>query len=188
MTSVAQSVETPLGDELAPDAASLARARAEVGTAQQYRQRFVRNAAGRVVLDRAFNTLQLAAATAGPGAVVAADWDVEDPNILRLRLRGGASAFVRVTRRVQERPGGAEDRLETSELIEQVLESGGGVDVDDVGNVTGGGASTRLRASRCGMKWKWRSPEAAAGGPEIVGARPPRTRRRARVLPWHASD
>lgn len=92
-------------------------ARQGIGRGVRYTQRFTRNSAGRVVpvsfswlrphsapssvfgmfsepvraclQDRAFNTVRLVEAMSGPGAVELSDWDVEEPNVLRLTLKGG---------------------------------------------------------------------------------------------------
>ena len=135
------------------------------------------------VLDRAFNSASLLAATAGGLAGLTASdvaWDPNDPNDLRLVLPGGqGTVSLRVTKR-SEAPGPpGSRRLETSEFTRQVFEGGLGA-AGAEGGGEGGGASAsaaaparanppRVTASQCFSKWHWREVADAVGA-DVEGA------------------
>lgn len=156
------SADAPRGEDALPpaSAAALARAREnDLGRAIVYRARFVRAPGpagdrGAVILDRAYNTANLLAATPGGAAPDAVDWNPADPNDLAMRFgRGGLTARVRVTRRSQT-DGATPASTETSEFSQITLAAGD--------------APPRVKASRVFTKWKWRGVEDAGGGPTIV--------------------
>lgn len=156
VTAVLRSVDTPLGDEFVQDKRVVTRAQGDVGRPVQYLQRFIRNGEGKVVPDRAYNTTTLSEALAGEGAIESSTWDPDEPNVLRLTLRGGQGVYTRVTKRAEDFP--QPDRIDTSEVLEQVLDAASGE------------GPPRVRQSRCVTKYKWRSVDVAAqaGGPVIV--------------------
>lgn len=135
--------------------------RADLNQTIAYPVRFIRNAQGKVISDRAFNTAALVELYMGQiqGMNNRIDWDSNDPNVLNLRLPGGLSIRTRVTRRSEEIPDASANskaqRLETSEYFEQVF--------DDPNQL-----QPRVKASQCFTKYIYRSKEEARGGPEIV--------------------
>ncbi len=177
-------VDTPQGEELVQDLAVVNRARRDVGSQIVYPMRFVRNDQGRVVMDRAYNVVKMAEATAKQYNVIeAVEWDVNDPNVLRGSIGGdGRSVFFRVNQRSEEYP--APDRIETSEVAQIVFDGGdnGGYasppaptedglpDAISAGAATGAGAARqpKIKSSRTFTKWKFRSVEEAKDGPAIV--------------------
>lgn len=123
-----------------------------------YPIKFIRNGQGKVISDRAFNTAALVELYMGKIAGMDSnrlDWNMDDPNVLTLRLPGGLNIRTRVTRRSEETPGEGARRLETSEYFEQVF--------DDPNLL-----QPRVKASQCFTKYAWRSPEESKGGPEII--------------------
>ena len=149
------SLDTPLGLELTQDPGQIERAREyEVGQTLVYRQYFIPNGDNRIVASRAANTKSLAEALAGREALagVEYDWDIDEPNVLRIGLPDNRKIFVRVTRRFQDAP--AASRLDTSEFFEQVIDREGVPD-------------PKVKASRLLTKWKFRE-EAPEGEPLIV--------------------
>jgi len=110
-------------------------------------------------MDRQYNTAAMLAQYYGPEALAGFTrdiaWNVDNPNDLSLPLPGGGSVATRVTRRSQAAP--AASRLETSEYLRQTFES--------PSETT---RASRVKASQCFVKYKWRSAAAAEGGPEIV--------------------
>ena len=121
--STLTAADAPRGDDALPaaTAAALARARAnDLGMTLRYRARFLpapgpAGAKGAVILDRAFNTANLLAATPGGSPPDTIDWDPTDPNELAMRFSGGLTARVRVTRRSQS-DGATPASTETSEF------------------------------------------------------------------------
>lgn len=164
-----------MGEEFVPDMAPVKRARAsDLNKPMDYRLAFTRNGAGRPVLDRRYNTAALLAAYYGDldAMLKTVAWDIGDPNDLAVALPSGGNVATRVTRRLQEAPG--PQRLDTSEYLRQTFAS-----PDSQGS--------RVKASQCYTKYKWRSAEdaAASGGVQIVATqvrpRPPAALRRAAV-------
>jgi len=149
-------IEIPLGETAVPSAerASLDRERAMAGQRLVYEQGFISNGQGQVVADRATNVLRLTSAYTGSDSVISdVEWNVDDPNVMRLTLAGGARVFTRVTSRFEDEPEAR--RIDTSEVIEQVIDNARTVD----------GAPT-VRKSRTVTKYKWR--DAPAGEAVIV--------------------
>ena len=87
----------------------------------------------------------------GPRDDMDINWQVDDPNILKIHLRG-LDIFTRVTRRFSEISART---LESSELFEQVFDRG-------LGN-------PKVKASRLYTKFKWRDlEETPEGQPQII--------------------
>jgi hypothetical protein len=156
----------PAGEDALPDGgAQLARARADdLGRRVEYAARWIfppreraAGGAGVVVLDRAFNTAALLAATTPDLAVDAIDvvWDAADPNDLQLAMAGGGTARVKVTRRSLTRTGPTS--LETSEYSLVTLDG-----------ARGQGGRAKVKGSQVFSKWRWRGEEAAGGGPTVI--------------------
>ena len=100
----------------------------ELNRTLRYEQCFVRNSRNRVVADRMHNTRMITEAIMGARDDIAYTWNVDDPNVLKIHLRG-LDIFTRVTRRFSsaggdEVPAGLRS-LETSELFEQVGKNAG---------------------------------------------------------------
>ena len=181
-------VDTLQGDELVQDIAVVNRARKDVGQQIVYPMRFIKNDQGRVVMDRAYNVVRMAEATARAYNVIdSVEWDVNDPNVLRGRIGAdGRAVFFRVNQRSEEYP--APDRIETSEVAQIVFDGGdnGGyapTPTDDAvpaaipamalgpegtRDPSGAAKATKVKSSRTFTKWKFRSAEAAGDGPAIV--------------------
>ena len=181
-------VDTLQGDELVQDIAVVNRARKDVGQQIVYPMRFIKNDQGRVVMDRAYNVVRMAEATARAYNVIdSVEWDVNDPNVLRGRIGAdGRSVFFRVNQRSEEYP--APDRIETSEVAQIVFDGGdnGGyaptptddsvpaaipamaLGPDGTRDPSGAAKATKVKSSRTFTKWKFRSAEAAGDGPAIV--------------------
>lgn len=159
--STLTAADAPRGDDALPaaTAAALARARAnDLGTTLRYRARFLpapgpARAKGAVILDRAFNTANLLAATPGGAPPDTIDWDPADPNDLAMRFSGRLTARVRVTRRSQTE-GTTPASTETSEFSQVTLSTGD--------------APPRVKATHVFTKWRWRQVEEAGGGATIV--------------------
>ena len=150
-----ETLETPLGLEVVPDAKQIERARREdLGQTLAYQQCFRTNAEGAVVADRARNTLLLAEAMAGPIPGAELDWDIDRPNKLKVRLPGSTSYTVTVTKRFEGDVDEEAQRLSTSEFFEQVAD-------------VPGRNTPAVKASRLLTKWKWRD-QAPEGQPLIV--------------------
>ena len=117
-------VDNLQGDELVQDIAVVNRARKDVGQQIVYPMRFIKNDQGRVVMDRAYNVVRMAEATARAYNVIdSVEWDVNDPNVLRGRIGAdGRAVFFRVNQRSEEYP--APDRIETSEVAQIVFDGG----------------------------------------------------------------
>lgn len=153
-------VEAPQGMDLIRDKSAFGRLSAETAKdypAFNYPVRFTRNGRGDVVFDRAFNVRALAEASAsgGKGAVDGEiEWDIDDPNVLRLTTQDGLKVFYKVTARSLERDDDARS-IVTSELAQVVL------DRPDSPNPT-------VKSTRIVTKYKWRTPEEAGDGPTIV--------------------
>ncbi|EFJ51227.1 hypothetical protein VOLCADRAFT_103598 [Volvox carteri f. nagariensis] len=157
VTSVLTRVDTPLGEEAVPNLAAVRRAqREDLDRRTSYQVAFVRNGTGRVVYDRRFNTASMLSMYYDKtmSFLERISWDINDPNVLILSMPG-MSVRTRVTRRSEEFP--QTDRIETSEYVESVYD-------------TGDGGAPRIKASQCFTKYKWRSAEAALRdqGPTIV--------------------
>lgn len=186
-------VDTPQGEGMVQDMAVVDRARKDVGGQIIYPMRFIKNDQGRVVMDRAYNVVKMAEATARAYNVMdAVEWDVNDPNVLKAALGDGRSVFFRVNQRSEEYP--AADRIETSEVAQVVFDGGdnGGYaavpadkpeQVDDfagaatsmveggVTPVVGSRANQpKVKSSRTYTKWKFRPVESAGDGPAIVAS------------------
>ncbi|WIA14970.1 hypothetical protein OEZ85_001679 [Tetradesmus obliquus] len=158
VTSTLVSVELPEGEAVVPNIAAVRRAeQQDLAKPMQYQVAFMRNDSGKVVYDRRFNTAALLATYYGSNVDFAGriQWDAKDPNSLILNMPGDMSVRTRVMRRSESQIG--TDRLETSEFLQQVLDSGDP-------------ARPRVKASQCFTKYKWREEAAAeaAGGPAIV--------------------
>jgi hypothetical protein len=149
-------VDTPLGEDMVQDMDVVRRAMGDIGKEQRYPLRFVRNSLGKVVFDRSYNTVKLAEELAGKGVMKNVKWNVDDPNTLEAFLGDGTArkVFVRVTKRSEDTP--APDRIETSEVLEQVF--------DDTLK------EPKVKSSRCYTKWKFRPIEQAGEGPAIVAS------------------
>ena len=106
------------------DMAVVNRAKKDVGEQIIYPLRFIRNNQNRVVMDRAWNVVRMAEATARSRNVIeSVEWDVDDPNLLTATMPGdGRSVFFRVNQRSEEYP--ALDRIETSEVAQIVFDGG----------------------------------------------------------------
>jgi len=176
-------VDTPQGEGLVQDMAVVTRARGDVGEQVIYPMRFIRNAQGRVVMDRAYNVVKMAEATAKAYNVIeAVEWDSDDPNTLKAAIRGdGRSVYFRVNQRSEEFP--APDRIETSEVAQIVFDGGdnGGYAAvssaeepgGDPAGVTSGTPrrnQPKVKSSRTYTKWKFRTVESARDGPPIVAS------------------
>ena len=162
--STLTAAAAPRPDALPPaTAAALEWARAvDLNATIRYRARFIPPPPGggappgSVVLDRAFNTRNLVAATPGGTPPDAVEWDYRDPNDLTMRFAGGLVARVRVTRRSETAaPGDNPAALETSEFSQVTLDAGGG-------------APPRVKATRVFTKWRWRGAEEAGGGATVI--------------------
>jgi hypothetical protein len=156
--STLKSVELPLGEGFVPDLSTVKRAReSDLNKPVHYLLSFIRNPSGRVVLDRRYNIAAMLSAYYGSldALLRTVSWDIRDPNELSLRLPSGGAVQTRVTRRLQESPG--PQRLDTSEYFRQTFSSEDGL-------------GTRVKASQCFTKYKWRTAEeaAVAGGVQIV--------------------
>ena len=126
----------------------------------RYEQCFVRNGKNRLVADRSVNTKNITEAILGPRDDIRYEWNIEDPNVLRIHIKG-LDIFTRVTRRFSsagdnENGASTTDRnLETSELFEQVFDKGLG--------------KPKVKCSRLITKWKWRSlQDTPEGQPQII--------------------
>ena len=184
--STLTAVATPQGEDLVQDMPVVKRARGDIGNQIIYPMRFVRNNQGRVVMDRAYNVVKMAEATAKAYNVIDnVEWDVDDPNVLKGSIGDGRSVFFRVNQRSEEIP--ATDRIETSEVAQIVFDGGdnGGYSLtpaaaaDGIPDVSlsppgavGAANQPKIKSSRTFTKWKWRSAEAAeaSGGPAIVAS------------------
>jgi len=154
-------VETPLGEGVVADRASLERARSEVGERVAYLVRFVRDAkSGKVVADRGYNARTTAEAYMGPGSVSEVQWDPDrDPGDLVLYLTGGTRAEIRVTQRsfgtdndaLAGDEGGGEV-FDTSEYVSQTVEP-----------PAGSGRKNSVKASR--TVTRYRAERDTPGGP-----------------------
>jgi hypothetical protein len=184
--STLTAVSTPQGDGMVQDMAVVNRAKKDVGEQIIYPLRFIRNNQNRVVMDRAWNVVRMAEATARSRNVIeSVEWDVDDPNLLTATMPGdGRSVFFRVNQRSEEYP--ALDRIETSEVAQIVFDGGdnggyapktgdaSGIPTDVMAGVTdtpSGAPSAKqpkIKSSRTFTKWKFRSVASAGDGPLIV--------------------
>ncbi|GAX77373.1 hypothetical protein CEUSTIGMA_g4819.t1 [Chlamydomonas eustigma] len=163
VSSVLVSVETPQGLDFVPNKESLKRAiDQDLKKEARYQVKYMTDPSGRpqTIFDRRFNTVSLLEMYYGEKTPIASriEWNPQDPNIMKLDLPGNKIIRTRVTRRSMNQLGS--DRLESSEYFEQIYEG-----EDSIGE------SSRLKASQCFTKYKWRSKEAvvaAGGGPTIV--------------------
>ena len=152
------SVEAPLGEEFIRDKLAFDRERAEIGKEFVYPVRFIANKRGDCVFDRAFNVRAIAEASRGGGRRVLdgeIEWDVNDPNVLKLNTSDGASVYYRVQARSMESDADAR-RVTTSELAQIVV---------DRANV---GGEPKVKSTRVVTKYKYRTAEEAKGGAQIV--------------------
>lgn len=159
-TSVGVSVDAPLGAEFVSDLRNYERARADVGREEQYPVRFVENRRGETVFDRAFNVEALARSRDGSGGKRAVDdveWDVDDPNVLKMTTGEGSRIFYKVTARSFERDD--DKRTLTSSELAQIV-----VDRPNVGG------APSVKSTRIVTKYKWRTPAEARDGPQIVAS------------------
>ncbi|KAG2437242.1 hypothetical protein HXX76_005905 [Chlamydomonas incerta] len=157
VTSILTKVDTPLGEDAVPNLQAVRRAqREDLDRPTQYQVSFTRNGGGRVVYDRAFNTAAMLSMYYDKtmSFTERIDWNIDDPNVLTLQMPS-MSVRTRVTRRSEDFP--QPDRIETSEYVESVYD-------------TGADGAPRIKASQCFTKYKFRSEQAAAadGGPAIV--------------------
>ena len=188
--STLTAVTTPQGEDLVQDMAVIQRARGDIGKQIAYPMRFIRNGLGKVVMDRSYNVVTMAEATAKAYDVIRdVEWDVDDPNTLRAVLPGdGRSVFFRVNQRSEEYP--EPDRIETSEVAQIVFEGGDrgngltavtGADGFGGDRPAGGagafvetpdarGAPPKVKSSRTYTKWKFRPVEKAGDGPVVVAS------------------
>jgi len=146
VVSTLVKVDTPQGEAMVPDMGVVKRAiDSDLNRTARYTVAFTRNSRQQVVLDRRSNTASMLEVYMGPKADKIYDriqWDVDDPNVLRLSVPGGLAINTRVTRRSQQQNG--TNRTETSEFVEQVF--------DDPGS----GSPTRVKASQVFTKYLWR--------------------------------
>ena len=95
-------VELPFGESSVPDMRTVSRARREdLNKSQSYRLAFTRNAAGKVIMDRRFNTAAMLAMYYGSFDSIKreVEWDENDPNDLSVRLPSGGRMQVRTWQR-----------------------------------------------------------------------------------------
>ena len=159
-SSTCTAVDAPLGDEFIRDRGAYERQRADIGAEFNYPIRFSRNSRGDVVQDRAFNVRAVAEASRGGGRRVLdgeIDWDINDPNVLKLTTGDGARVFYRVQARSMETNIDAR-ALTTSELAQIVVDRGGDA----------GGVEPKVKSTRVVTKYKYRTAEEAKRGPQIV--------------------
>lgn len=150
------SVNVPLGEEFVTDVKVVNRAKTEdLNKDNYYEVAFTRNSSQQVILDRRYNTAAIVGMYYDGGIarmLKEVQWDKDDPNDLDLRLPGSGSVNTRVTRRSEEEP--EPRKIETSEYFRQTYQ------LPD--------KPTKVKASQCFTKYKWRNAAEAKGGPEIV--------------------
>lgn len=127
-------VETPLGDSAVPNPQvsilpctpsklpqAFERAKSELNQTMEYLVKFIQNGRGQVVLDRRFNTVEMLKLYYADAKDLSQriQWNINDPNGLRLSLPGGMSISTLVTRRSQN-DNADQRRLETSEFLRMV--------------------------------------------------------------------
>ncbi|XP_022840852.1 unnamed product, partial [Ostreococcus tauri] len=150
-------VSAPLGTSYVRDIETFERERREIGRRTTYPVRFARNARGDVVFDRAFNVDALATSRGGGRDVVREiEWDIDDPNVLKLTTSDGTRVFYKITARSSARDDDART-MTTSELAEIVLDR----------NRSG---SPSVKSTRVVTKYKWRDVDDAREGPAIVAS------------------
>ncbi|KAJ9513817.1 hypothetical protein QJQ45_020893 [Haematococcus lacustris] len=168
VTSVLVKVDTPLGPDMVPDQAVVERARREdLQRPVMYKVvAFRTNSQGEVVYDRAFNTAAMLSSyydRSPADFLQRIRWNPDDPNVLQLSMPDGLAVRTRVTRRLEDNP--SPDRIETSEYLEQVFEDAEMAESQARASPSG----TRLKASQCFTKYKYRSEASTAPGqPAIV--------------------
>ncbi|KAL6757087.1 hypothetical protein V8C86DRAFT_2631863 [Haematococcus lacustris] len=167
VTSVLVKVDTPLGPDMVPDQAVVERARREdLQRPVMYKVAFRTNSQGEVVYDRAFNTAAMLSSyydRSPADFLKRIRWNPDDPNVLQLSMPDGLAVRTRVTRRLEDNP--SPDRIETSEYLEQVFEDAEMAESQARASPSG----TRLKASQCFTKYKYRSEASTAPGqPAIV--------------------
>ncbi|GFH06147.1 uncharacterized protein HaLaN_00726 [Haematococcus lacustris] len=160
-------VDTPLGPDMVPDQAVVERARREdLQRPVMYKVAFRTNSQGEVVYDRAFNTAAMLSSyydRSPADFLQRIRWNPDDPNVLQLSMPDGLAVRTRVTRRLEDNP--SPDRIETSEYLEQVFEDAEMAESQARASPSG----TRLKASQCFTKYKYRSEASTAPGqPAIV--------------------
>jgi len=157
VNSTLVSLETPLGEDFVPNMKVVQRAKQEdLNNTISYASMFVMNSDGKVVFDRKYNTVALLKFYMGDSMSLddRISWDINNPNDIRISLPGGTVIESRTTRRSQITYE-AESRTETSEFLRQMYD-------------TSESSTNKVKASQCFTKYKWRSREAANGGPVIV--------------------
>ncbi|OUS42301.1 hypothetical protein BE221DRAFT_188156 [Ostreococcus tauri] len=156
-TATCVDVSAPLGTSYVRDIETFERERREIGRRTTYPVRFARNARGDVVFDRAFNVDALATSRGGGRDVVREiEWDIDDPNVLKLTTSDGTRVFYKITARSSARDDDART-MTTSELAEIVLDR----------NRSG---SPSVKSTRVVTKYKWRDVDDAREGPAIVAS------------------
>jgi len=155
VVSTLVDVDVPMGAEMLSNPKLEQRAKSELNRPLAYEQRFMRGPNGKVIADRSYNVTSITKATVGADLVENIEWEAENPNVMRIKLKGGPGIYTRVTRRFED--DHPEDRkLETSEVVEQVFET-----ANDFG-------PPKVKGSRCLTKYKWRSEEQAKDKPVII--------------------
>ena len=156
------SVDTPKGIEYTNDAEQITQAlENELNRTLRYEQCFIRNSKNKLVADRSINTKNITEAILGPRDDIRYTWNMDDPNVLKIRFKG-LDIFTRVTRRFSSAgddvaSADATKTMETSELFEQVFDKGVG--------------RPKVKASRLITKWKWRDPkDTPEGQPTIIAS------------------
>lgn len=156
------SVDTPKGIEYTNDAEQIKQAlENELNRTLRYEQCFIRNSKNKLVADRSINTKNITEAILGPRDDIRYTWNMDDPNVLKIRFKG-LDIFTRVTRRFSSAgddvaSADATKTMETSELFEQVFDKGVG--------------RPKVKASRLITKWKWRDPkDTPEGQPTIIAS------------------
>jgi hypothetical protein len=155
--SVLVNVGLPQGPDAVDDMAVIRRAQEQdQDRVVSYQTAFLRNNRDQVVCDRRFTTASLMH-TYGFGETIdvasGIAWEPENPNSLDMTLQNGFRLSSRVTRRSENDVG--DNRLETSEFFQQVIESPGR-------------PAAKVKASQTFTKYLWRSSQEAGNGPEIV--------------------
>jgi hypothetical protein len=157
--STLTDVTLPLGERFIVDMAPITRAIADdLNKPLAYRLAFMRNAMGRVILDRRYNTASMLSVYYGSLSQLLplVAWDPDNPNTLGVTMPSSRGTIeTLVTRRSQSMP--EPRRIETSEYFRQTFSPADG-------------AAVRVKASQCFTKYKWRpaADAEADGGAQIV--------------------
>lgn len=158
--SVLMDVNFPNGPEAVADASAAQRAEKEdKGRIIKYSVSFIDDGHGHVVSDRRFNTASLLSLYTGYSIDELSsmvEWDVKNPGRLNLRM---SSAYISstVSKRWEDVSNVGADRLETSEFMEQVFDTGNG---------------SKVKAFQTFTKYHWRDlgKIISKESPEIVAA------------------